>query len=146
MTQVSGRSGRGDHPGRVIIQSYAPEHPLVQAVRSQSYQAFYNTEIPRREKHFEPPFSFLAWVTASALTPQDAFRCMYLWSTEIDPGCEVRGPQPARLYRQSGRFRYQLILKADSRQRLKDALRSLSEKHPPGKNIQLSITLDPLRM
>jgi primosomal protein N' (replication factor Y) len=145
LTQVSGRSGRGEFPGKVILQSYAPEHPLVQAVQLQNYLYFYREEIQKREKRFEPPFSFLAHVLVTAVTPQDAFSFLKEIASGFSSEIQVRGPQAARAYRQKGYYRYQLVLKASERETLLKALQSFTYK-PNRTDLKVSITMDPLQL
>jgi primosomal protein N' (replication factor Y) len=63
LSQVAGRAGRGEQPGRVIIQTYSPEHYAVQAAQKQDYEAFYNQEIVFRRELNEPPFSRIVRLT-----------------------------------------------------------------------------------
>ena len=146
LTQVSGRAGRGELPGRVIIQSYVPDHPLVQAVQDQDYAAFYRTEIARREQRLEPPFVTLACLVASSENPHDAFGYLHLLARDLESHIEVRGPQAARLYRSAGRYRYQLIFKADLRQVLVETIEEALKRLLAPESVHISLTLDPLSL
>ena len=146
LTQVSGRAGRGELPGRVIIQSYVPDHPLVQAVQDQDYAAFYHSEIARREQRAEPPFVALGCLVASAENPHDAFGYVHLLAQDLEKHITVRGPQAARLYRSAGRYRYQIILKAKEREILARTIESALQRIPPPEAVHISVTLDPLSL
>ena len=67
LTQVAGRAGRGEHPGRVIIQTYKPEDPVIGYAAAQDYRAFFEDEFARRRRGLYPPFTLLArFLTESA--------------------------------------------------------------------------------
>jgi primosomal protein N' (replication factor Y) len=119
LSQVAGRAGRGVRGGKVIIQSYTPEHYAIQAAAQHDYAAFYNKEVEYRLKLRNPPFSRLACLTCShtnnILCQREAERMKRLLSQEIDSqgiaDIEIIGPAPAFIHRRRGRFRWQLILR-----------------------------------
>lgn len=74
LTQVAGRAGRGEMPGRVIIQTYKPEDPTVLAAAAQDYRAFFTEEFERRRQSFYPPFSVLTRLLAESPSEADARR------------------------------------------------------------------------
>jgi primosomal protein N' (replication factor Y) len=119
LSQVAGRAGRGVRGGKVIIQSYTPEHYAIQAAARHDYAAFYNKEVEYRLKLRNPPFSRLACLTYShtnnILCQREAERMERLLSQEIDSqgiaDIEIIGPAPAFIHRRRGRFRWQLILR-----------------------------------
>jgi primosomal protein N' (replication factor Y) len=119
LSQVGGRAGRGVRGGRVIIQSYAPEHYAIQAAAKHDYAAFYNKEVEYRLKLRNPPFSQLACLSYShtndILCQREAERMRSLLAGEIDSkgiaDIEIVGPAPAFIHRRRGKFRWQLILR-----------------------------------
>jgi primosomal protein N' (replication factor Y) len=119
LSQVAGRAGRGVRGGRVIIQSYTPEHYAIQAAAKHDYTAFYNKEVEYRRQLRNPPFSQLACLTFShtsdILCQREAERMKRLLSQEIASkgvaDIELIGPAPAFIHRRRGRFRWQLILR-----------------------------------
>jgi primosomal protein N' (replication factor Y) len=119
LSQVAGRAGRGVRGGRVIIQTYTPEHYAIQAAARHDYAAFYNKEVEYRCQLHNPPFSRLACLTYShindILCQREAERVKQLLSQEIDSkgiaDIEIIGPAPAFIHRRRGRFRWQLILR-----------------------------------
>jgi primosomal protein N' (replication factor Y) len=119
LSQVAGRAGRGVRGGKVIIQSYTPEHYAIQAAAGHDYAAFYNKEVEYRLKLRNPPFSRLACLTCShtnnILCQREAERMKRLLNQEIDSqgiaDIEIIGPAPAFIHRRRGRFRWQLILR-----------------------------------
>jgi len=117
LTQVAGRAGRGDDPGRVIVQTYSPEHSVIQAVQQHEYESFIQTELQERAALNYPPYGRLillklsspdaaaventAQQVADMLTPQDGAMSGY----------EILGPAPASILRVSNRYRWQILLK-----------------------------------
>jgi len=119
LSQVAGRAGRGVKGGRVIIQSYTPEHYAIQAASGHDYAAFYNKELEYRRRLRNPPFSQLASLTYShtndILCQREAERMKRGLAQEMDSkgiaDIEVIGPAPAFIHRRRGRFRWQLMLR-----------------------------------
>ncbi len=119
LSQVAGRAGRGPYPGRVIIQTYTPEHYAIIAAASYNYSALYQREIEHRHQHENPPFGRLACLTYSHtndnLCQQEARRLYRQFKQEIDsrgiPDIALIGPFPAFIPRARGRYRWQIILR-----------------------------------
>jgi len=74
LTQVAGRAGRAEHPGQVVIQTYAPEHYAIQAAAAQDYRAFYRMEFDRRRRNLYPPFTMMARLLCVAAEAETAQR------------------------------------------------------------------------
>ena len=118
LCQVAGRAGRGFMPGRVIIQTYCPEHYAVQAASRHDYLAFYVKELEYRRKFGYPPFSRLASLTFSHTNESACFREVErmgcLLTIEKDrrgiPDLRLIGPIPAFVPRLRGHYRWQLVL------------------------------------
>jgi len=119
LSQVAGRAGRGTRGGKVIIQTYSPEHYAIQAAAEHDYASFYEREIDYRRQLHNPPFTRLACLTHShnndALCQREAERMRRVLSQEIESqgiaDIEFIGPAPAFIHRLRGRFRWQLILR-----------------------------------
>ncbi|MEJ5330617.1 MAG: primosomal protein N' [Desulfobaccales bacterium] len=152
LAQVAGRAGRGDAPGRVLIQTYNPEHYVFQTVRTQDYQAFYEAEIQARRRLGYPPFTRLALLRISGpdeTTVADAARHLAQrlsrhLAADPDLSRHVRllGPAPAGVAKLKGRHRWQILLKACGRPALSRTLDLLPHLfHPPAKS-KLDLTLD----
>ena len=114
LTQVAGRAGRGIRPGRVVIQTFLPDHYAIALARSHDYPSFLREELARREPHGYPPFRALALVDVSG-TDADAAAGLaealaQLARGDAGNGVEVLGPAPAPLARVRGRFRWHLLL------------------------------------
>ena len=120
LSQVAGRAGRGPAGGKVIIQTYSPEHYAIQAAAKHDYPAFYQKEMAYRRELHNPPFSRLARLifthTNDMHCQEEAERMKRLLLEERDArgiaDISLIGPAPAFIHRLRGRFRWQLILRA----------------------------------
>jgi primosomal protein N' (replication factor Y) len=129
MTQVSGRAGRGDLPGRVVVQTYYPDHYAILAASKHDYGSFVERELKYRRWLHYPPFGVLANVLIQSKKLEEAVA----WSGEIGKwfqkaaleGVRVLGPCTAPIARIKGTYRFHLILKASSRRALNAALRAM---------------------
>jgi len=158
LSQVAGRAGRGEAPGRVLIQTYHPDHFVFQAVRSQDYQGFVQQELEARRQSGYPPFTRLALARVSG-TPEEAVARAAGRLTEalkkaiareanLAPLLRILGPAPPGLARLQGRFRWQLLLKSYGRPPLVQALKLLRQlwTPPPKAKIDLTIDIDPMSL
>jgi primosomal protein N' (replication factor Y) len=129
LTQVAGRAGRGESPGRVILQTYFPEHYAVQFAARHDYGGFYEKELRYRSWMKYPPFSALATVLVRSDKLDDALKwagTLGRWLEKAPkPGIRVLGPAAAPLSRLKGDYRYHFVLKSASRARLNALLRAL---------------------
>ncbi|AFY88822.1 primosomal protein N' [Chroococcidiopsis thermalis] len=149
LTQVAGRAGRGDDPGRVILQTYTPDHPVIQAVRQHEYEGFVEAELQQRVALNYPPHGRLillrlSSVEASAVENTAGAIASYL-NNYITPSWEILGPAPANILRVANRYRWQILLKiaTDLQPVLPDwqQVRSLCPN-----NVSLTIDVDPLNL
>ncbi len=153
ITQVAGRAGRGDRPGRVLIQTYHPEHYALQHACAQDYEGFYNEEIRYRQNYSYPPFvalgSFLVHGPDLNKVRTDAQELRKkLDGANADRTVRILGPAPAPLSRLKGEHRFQLLIKSRSRKRLREvadaALKSLADS---GTNLRsINLEIDPVSM
>ncbi|MBD2468392.1 primosomal protein N' [Nostoc sp. FACHB-145] len=113
LTQVAGRAGRGDDPGRVIVQTYTPEHPVIEAVRTHDYQSFCQTELEQRQSLDYPPYGRLILLRLSSLDPIQVQNTAQIIATNLSSheGFEILGPAPASVMRVANRYRWQILLK-----------------------------------
>ncbi|MCZ6763439.1 MAG: primosomal protein N', partial [Alphaproteobacteria bacterium] len=111
--QVAGRAGRGQLPGRVLLQTYAPEHPVMRALVGGDRDAFLAAEAAAREDGGWPPFGRLAALIVSGRDQQavDATAAALGRSAPIGPDLQVLGPAPAPLAMLRGRHRRRLLVK-----------------------------------
>jgi primosomal protein N' (replication factor Y) len=114
LTQVAGRAGRGDDPGRVIVQTYTPEHQVIQAVQQHEYESFTTSELQQREALNYPPYGRLILLRLSSLDAASVEQTASFVATQLgnnDAGFEILGPAPANILRVANRYRWQIMLK-----------------------------------
>lgn len=151
LTQAAGRAGRGSIPGRVVIQTYNPDHYAVQFAANQDYEDFYKKEIEFRKWLRYPPFAAFANVIIRAEKQDDALRMATEAGRVLFPapaGVRVMGPAEAPVPRLKNEFRYQILLKAAQRTTLRAAVNSLrhfAEKEKWGATA-LVIDVDPISL
>ncbi|WP_413167169.1 primosomal protein N' [Capilliphycus salinus ALCB114379] len=151
LLQVAGRAGRGQDPGRVIIQTYTPEHPVIQAVQHYQYQPFVERELQERQELNYPPFGQLIALKLSGLnqaeveqTAEQFAEVLFSIADEI-PELEVVGPAPAPILRVANRYRWQILLKLLPGTFIDPTrLEQLQEVCP--RSIRLMIDVDPLHL
>ena len=129
LTQVAGRSGRGDQPGEVVIQSYFPDHYTFQLAVTQRFEDFYARESRYRKAMFYPPFTALAGILVTDPNPERASTLArevgdYLDSLRSN-AIRILGPAPAPLERLKKIHRHQLLIKSSSRTALHQMLEKL---------------------
>jgi primosomal protein N' (replication factor Y) len=113
VAQVAGRAGRGPNPGRVIVQTYAPDHPAIVAAVQLDPDAFAASERPRRQVLGYPPFTHLArLLVADADRQRGEARATAVAELVQVPGVEVNGPLPSWVPRRAGRWRWQIVIRA----------------------------------
>ncbi|HET6655009.1 MAG TPA: primosomal protein N' [Gammaproteobacteria bacterium] len=153
IVQVSGRAGRAEKPGEVIIQTHHPEHPLLAQIAGGDYGPFAEAALSERRAAALPPFTHLALIRAEAAKPEapqdflDKVRAMA--EQQKQGGLEILGPAPAPMLRRQGRYRFQLLLQADSRGNLQNLLAALLpeiELLKDARRVRWSIDVDPLEM
>ena len=126
MTQVSGRAGRGELPGRVVVQTYYPDHYAIVAASTHDYASFVDRELKYRRWMHYPPFGVRANVLVQSLKLEEAAgwsAALGKWFQSAAPeGVRVLGPCTAPIARIKSVYRFHLILKAGSRRALNRAL------------------------
>ncbi len=151
VVQVVGRAGRANHPGRVLVQTHHPEHPLLRALVRDGYHAFATAALEERRLAHLPPWSHLALLRAEAVDGAAplAFLEGARRALPSGDGIEVLGPVPAPMARRGGRQRAQLLLQAARReplQRLLDHWVPELERLPSARRVRWSLDVDPIEM
>jgi primosomal protein N' (replication factor Y) len=154
LTQIAGRAGRGERPGRVIIQTFAPNHYSVRAARDQDYARFMRRELELRRDLMYPPFARLAMVRIEGVEPQLVRRtaeavAKSLAKDSTPEGLRVLGPAPAPIERIKQRYRWQVMLKSRELKPMRAALAAMRAEVGPSAerdDIYLAIDIDPVRM
>jgi primosomal protein N' (replication factor Y) len=148
LTQVAGRAGRGDDPGRVIIQTYSPQHPVIQTVKRHDYESFAHTELEQRAALQYPPYGHLILLRLSGLDAADVEHTAEELADRLSvagSGYEILGPAPASIMRVARRYRWQILLKFPPNVPVElPNFAQLRELCP--QDISLTIDVDPLNM
>lgn len=151
LTQVAGRGGRGDFPGRVLIQTYNPGHYAIQRVRDHDADGFYREEMKIRQPLSWPPFSRMINLQMSSLNRETGregvmslaayarSRCLETAGGSID----VLGPVQAPLARIRGRHRWQLLLRSKDGRALRTLVRDILAGGRPG-GLEIKVDVDPV--
>jgi primosomal protein N' (replication factor Y) (superfamily II helicase) len=140
--QVLGRVGRGHGAARVIIQSYAPDNPVLQAATRKDFRAFYDAEVEERKTFMFPPFCYLLKISTSRKSSASAEKAITslhhtLATTKLK--INLSDPAPSFYEHTHGMYHWQLVLKSKDRKELLKALKSL----PPG---NYTFDLDPANL
>ena len=149
LVQVAGRAGRGDAPGKVLIQTRQPEHPAIAFALRHDVPGFIEQEMRDREELRFPPFSRLALVRFDALDEGQALaecgRIAAIARAAVPSGVEVLGPTPAPLARLRNRYRFRFVLRAADRKPLRDALLAVA-RASLHRQVRMAIDVDPVNM
>ena len=129
LTQVAGRAGRGETPGKVILQTFYPEHYAIKFAQQHDYRSFYDKEIRYRKWMHYPPFTALA----NVLVRSDKLDQTLKWTGQLgrwfeaarNEGVRVLGPSVAPIMRLKRDYRYHFILKGNGRDKLNQALKKM---------------------
>ncbi len=150
ITQVSGRAGRAEKPGEVLIQTHHPEHPLLQTLLHKGYPAFADAALKERQAAGLPPASHLVILRCESVdssAAQTFLNQAVEYTQQLDKtGVDIFGPIPAPMERRAGRFRYQLMLQSRHRKPLHQFLSCLApqlQQLPAARKVRWSIDVDP---
>lgn len=151
LTQVSGRAGRGDSPGRVVIQTAFPDHYSIQLAIRQDYEAFYETEIDFRRRFHYPPVSTMVAILFRGdderTVEQAAREAGRRVETAVSGVADARlqGPAPAPLARIKGSYRYQILARSTHRSALRQAIQHAVAGFAPT-GVEVVIDVDPINL
>lgn len=133
LTQALGRVGRDARASKAIVQSYQPEHPIITHGLSQDYTSYYQHVLKERQRAGFPPFNFLLKLTCvyktEAAAVRNARQLAEQMRVQLPSNVHILGPTPAFYERQSGSFRWQIVLKSKQRQELVDAMKLVPSTH-----------------
>jgi primosomal protein N' (replication factor Y) len=143
--QVAGRAGRGQLAGHVFLQTYQPQHPVIQALATTEIQAFLACEAQAREAAQMPPFGRLASLIVSGLNRADVEATAKLLAHKAPrhPHIDVLGPVPAPLAQLRGRHRWRLLFKTPRTIMLQSYLGSWLPAFKPKGTTRITIDIDP---
>jgi primosomal protein N' (replication factor Y) (superfamily II helicase) len=154
ITQVAGRTGRGEKPGRVLVQTLSPEHPAIQLASQHDYHGFMGQELTSREKFGYPPFGFIARIIVRGpeLSPTEGFAdtiARTITKTrDLQSATDVRllGPAVPPIARLRGNHRLHMILVSSDAGQLNRLLTSVDNELKPPKDVLYVIDVDPIDM
>ena len=143
--QVSGRAGRADRPGRVLLQTYQPEHPVMRALADEDRDRFMTEEIVLRESGVWPPFGRLAALILSSYDAEkvEATARNIARIAPDDPAIRVLGPAPAPLAMLRGRHRWRLLVKTTRSVNVQNVLREWLAPVKIPSSVRLRVDIDP---
>ncbi|MDX8365012.1 primosomal protein N' [Cytobacillus sp. IB215665] len=150
LTQVSGRAGRHELPGEVVIQTYTPEHYSIQLASEHNYDIFYQKEMVLRKLHQYPPFYYLALITVShaqLLKVVDITEKITAYlRQQLSDRTIIYGPVASPVARVNNRYRYQCMVKYKNEPKLRLALKKIVDKYQAEilrNNLSVAIDLNP---
>ncbi len=154
LTQVVGRSGRGDSEGIAVVQTISPDNEIISLAAAQDYDSFYNQEIAVRKAMIYPPYCAMCLVgfvgDTSSETRDGAKRFLEMLKQETETNLQLKlivlGPSPATIPKVGGKYRYRIIIKSKNdkafRQAISDLLKAFM-KNPQNRNVTAFADINP---
>jgi primosomal protein N' (replication factor Y) len=154
LTQVAGRSGRGQVSGEVVIQTYNPQHFSILSAQDQDYRSFYRQEIINREMLLYPPFTHFARIILRGLSEEATIKASDVLGSILQsyqeanfPELEIMGPAPAPLARIKNFYRWNILLKSAEPEQIKGLIKMAFAKLPSQitkGDVAVAIDMDPM--
>lgn len=153
IAQVAGRTGRGDQPGRVLVQTMNPDEPVIQLAAQHDYFGFAKRELEHRRQMWQPPYAHLARIVMRGPDEpavQAAIRQLAEQirgpATKLTPAVKVLGPAPAPILKLRRMFRFHMLLSAEQPGQIADLWQQVRENINLSEELELTIDVDPLEM
>lgn len=150
ITQVSGRAGRADKIGGVLLQTNYPDHPVYKFLQEHDFNGFINQTLHERKMNNLPPFCFLALIKLSAIKENSlltALHDLYKTAKEIPHNnVTIFSAVKAVMYKSHNRFRGQMLINSNNRNDLHQYLNKLTNELAKLKNVTVAIDVDPLEV
>lgn len=151
VTQVAGRTGRGERPGRVLVQTFSPEHYAIQAAVRHDFEALAAAELPSRQQHGYPPFASLLRLIFRGKSPsqtehfaRQAAQTLQQALDQTNARHRLLGPAPCPLAKLRGLYRYHLLLCSPDGDTLRRAVRTASPHWPDSDEVEWVADVDPV--
>jgi primosomal protein N' (replication factor Y) len=143
--QVAGRAGRAERPGRVLLQTYVPEHPVMRALAAADRERFVAAETAARREAGMPPFGRLAALILSGTDEKavDEAAAVLARASPKQDGVRVLGPAPAPLALLRGRHRRRFLLRTDRGVPVQPLIKAWLEAAPPPRKVRVQVDVDP---
>ncbi len=150
LSQVSGRAGRGDYPGEVIIQTFNEEHYSIVHAKNHDYLAFYNDEMAIRKKLKYSPYYYLVVVNINSSSYEDGFKEAnkignYL-RNKLDSETIILGPSMANIFKINNIYYYQCIIKYRFDNKVFPTLKEIDDIYKSNNKVNIDIDVNPVRM
>jgi primosomal protein N' (replication factor Y) len=152
VTQVAGRTGRGEKGGRVLVQTLNPDHPAIQAAIRHDFAAFARGELPIRKMLSYPPFASMIRLVVRGTSEQTVAAFATQMAEQLSraihdhANARVLGPAPAPFSKLRGKYRFQIHLQGPDGEQLRAAVRALRAHAKPPEDVQWIADVDPLDM
>lgn len=149
LNQVSGRSGRGDKKGKVLIQTFNPDHYAIECSKYNDYISFYNKELSIRKKLNYPPFCYIALIRIISKDYEKASKMSYQIGEYLKDKIKeetILGPSTANIFKINNEYRFQIIIKYRNVNNIKKYLYMLQERFFNDKSIKLEIDFNPIKL
>ncbi len=150
VTQVAGRTGRGKRGGRVLVQTFSPEHPAIQAAMHHDYKMFAATELPLREEFGYPPYEAMIRLVVRGPQEQQTETFADHLADEIREAIlenqldgRVLGPAAAPLAKLRGKFRFHALIQGADADELRTAVKTAAKDIQPPDDVQFIFDVDP---
>ncbi|MEH6502368.1 MAG: primosomal protein N' [Cycloclasticus sp.] len=151
LIQVAGRAGRESKPGKVLVQTYHPEHPLLQTLIRHDYAAFAKDALNERQQAMLPPYQYQALLRVNATEEHAVLQFLHDLKPHIKAinlqQISVLGPVPSPMLKRAGRYRYQLLFETAHRKSRNQFLQQLLlriDRVKSARKIRWSIDVDPI--
>lgn len=147
ITQVSGRAGRGENPGNVIIQTYKPNNFAIQSTVNQDFDKFYDQEIVIRERFNYPPFVKILLIRTSDTDKDKLIKESKKIAEYVSNNFEyfeMKGPMASVIERIDKRYRFNIIIKSQTRDEVRDIGRKVLDNFKNSGNFRVDVIIDPI--
>ncbi len=150
VAQVAGRTGRGDKLGRVLVQTYAPEHHAIRLAASHDFVGFAAIEMPVREQYGVPPYGRLVRVIARGCNEANVQSYMNdladAFCSDADPSVRVLGPAPAPVVKIRNLYRFHIQLRCPNSKPLQTLVGAVPKRCLPPEGVDVAVDVDPISM
>ena len=145
LQQVSGRAGRSKQRGKVFIQTYFPEQPVIKSLQRRDRKTFVEQSLKDREEFLIPPFGFMTAIiiSSSSKTKTEMYGRALVQSVKPPENINILGPVEAPIFLLRGQYRYRLLIKGNSRKLLNNFTKFLLKKCPTPTSLRLVVDVDP---
>lgn len=145
LTQVAGRSGREKKAGRVFLQTYSPDHPVIKSLIFGNRNAFFKEELRLRKNYHLPPFSKLASIIISGKNEKEIINTSWKIKNSFPnyEGVKILGPAPSTLSKKAGRMRWRLLIKSKKTTDLSALIRKSLAVIKHKSRVKIKIDIDP---